>query len=412
MTLPTRSAQAASLPVGRRLTRAAVEFLPPMAVALLILPYIIQYGKLVPWQPSTIDLQVYVYAVKDMLAGRDIFATTTPFWRLYFIYPPIAAILMTPLAIGPYVFWQVVWTGGLVWAQQSVLKRCGAPRGWKLGLLGIAVVLAVEPIRTTLGYGQVNTMLMALVVADLLPDRPGQRRRIPQGILIGLAAAIKLTPALFVIFMFLIGKRRAAITAIISFAVFTGIGAILLFGESVVFFGGLSGGDTRTASPLYTGNQSLLGVFFRLGDSSRTTTVLGLAVAGVLAVLGCLVAAYWWANNEKVFAVAIVGITTCLASPLSWTHHYVWILPLGMAVLSPGVPRWARYIGGLWVVWVCICLPLAVLPYAGGRERQFNFLQQLVANLGPMLGVILLVGLAWQLVVTTRAHALPTTASR
>lgn len=411
MTLPTRSAQAASLPVGQRLTRAAVEFLPPMAVALLILPYIIQYGKLVPWQPSTIDLQVYMYTVKDMLAGKDIFGTTTPFWRLYFIYPPIAAILMTPLAIGPYTFWQVIWTGGLVWAQQSVLKRCGAPRGWKLGLIGIAVLLAVEPIRTTLGYGQVNTILMALVVADLLPDRPEQRRRIPQGILIGLAAAIKLTPALFVIFMFLIGKRRAAITAIISFAVFTGIATILLFRETVVFFGGLSGGDTRTASPLYTGNQSLLGVFFRLGDSSRTTTVLGLAVAGVLAVLGCLIAAHWWRNNEKVFAVAIVGLTTCLASPLSWTHHYVWILPLGMAVLSPGVPRWARYVGGLWVVWVCACLPLAVLPYAGGRERQFDFLQQLVANLGPILGVILLVGLAWQLVVTTRVQPIPTTAS-
>ena len=409
MTLPTRSAQAASLPVGRRLTRAAVEFLPPMTVALLILPYIIQYGKLVPWQPSTIDLQVYVYAVKDMLAGRDIFTTTTPIWNLYFIYPPLAAILMTPLALGPYVFWQVVWTGGLVWAQQSVLKRCGAPRGWKLGLLGIAVVLAVEPIRTTLGYGQVNTILMALVVADLLPDRPEQPRRIPQGSLIGLAAAIKLTPALFVIFMFLIGKRRAALTAIISFAVFTGIGAILLFRETVVFFGGLSGGDTRTASPLYTGNQSLLGVFFRLGDSSRTTTLLGLAVAAVLAVLGCLVATSWWRNNEKVFAVAIVGLTTCLASPLSWTHHYVWILPMGMAVLSPGVPRWARYVGGLWVIWVCVCLPLAVLPYAGGRERQFDFLQQLVANLGPMLGVILLVGLAWQLVVSARVQPIPTT---
>jgi alpha-1,2-mannosyltransferase len=404
VTLPTRSAPATSLPVSRRLTRAAVEFLPPMVVALLILPYIIQYGKLIPWEPSTIDLQVYVYAVKDMLAGKDIFATTTPSWNLYFIYPPIAAILMTPLAFGPYLLWQVVWTGGLVWAQQSVLKRCGAPRGWKLGLLGIAVVLAVEPVRTTLGYGQVNTLLMALVIADLLPDPPDQPRRIPQGILIGLAAAIKLTPALFVIFMFLIGKRRAAIAAIISFAVFTGIGAILLFRETVVFFSGLSGGDTRTASPLYTGNQSLLGVFFRLGDSSRTTTLLGLAVAGVLAVLGCLVAASWWQSNEKVFAVAIVGVTTCLASPLSWTHHYVWILPMAMAVLSPGVPRWARYIGGFWVVWVCICLPLAVLPYGGGRERQFDFLQQLVANLGPILGVILLVGLAWQLVVSTRAR--------
>jgi alpha-1,2-mannosyltransferase len=411
VTLLTRSAPPSSLPVSRRLARAAVEFLPPLAVALLILPYIIQYGKLLPWHPSTIDLQVYVYAVKDMLAGKDIFATTIPIWSLYFIYPPIAAILMTPLAFGPYVFWQVIWTGGLVWAQQSVLKRCGAPRGWKLGLLGIAVVLAVEPIRTTLGYGQVNTMLMALVVADLLPDPPEHRRRIPQGILIGLAAAIKLTPALFVIFMFLIGKRRAAITAVISFAVFTGIGAILLFRETVVFFSGLSGGDTRTASPLYAGNQSLLGVFFRLGDSSRTTTLLGLAVAGVLAVLGCLVAAHWWRSGEKVFAIAIVGLTTCLASPLSWTHHYVWILPMGMAVLSPGVPRWARYVGGFWVVWVCACLPLAALPYGGGRERQFDFLQQLVANLGPMLGVILLVGLAWQLVVNTRAQPIPTTAS-
>ncbi len=410
MSLPTHSAPATSLSISRRLSRAALEFLPPFAVALLILPFIIQYGKLIPWQPSTIDLQVYVYAVKDMLAGKDIFATTTPFWNLYFIYPPIAAILMTPLAFGPYALWQVVWTGGLVWAQQSVLKRCGAPRGWKLGLIGIAVLLAVEPIRTTLGYGQVNTILMALVIADLLPDAPGERRRIPQGTLIGLAAAIKLTPALFVIFAFLIGKTRMAITAMISFAVFTGIGAILLFRETLVFFGGLSGGDTRTASPLYTGNQSLLGVFFRLGDSSRVTGLVGLAVTAVLAVLGCLVAAHWWRHEEKVFAVAIVGLTTCLASPLSWTHHYVWVLPMAMAVLSPGVPRWARYLGGFWVVWVCLCLPLAVLPYGGGRERQFDFLQQLVANLGPIIGVILVVGLAWQLVATPRLQPAKATA--
>ena len=410
MSLPTHSAPATSLSISRRLSRAALEFLPPFAVALLILPFIIQYGKLIPWQPSTIDLQVYVYAVKDMLAGRDIFATTTPFWNLYFIYPPIAAILMTPLVFGPYLFWQVVWTGGLVWAQQSVLKRCGAPRGWKLGLIGIAVLLAVEPIRTTLGYGQVNTILMALVVADLLPDAPGERRRIPQGTLIGLAAAIKLTPALFVIFAFLIGKARVAITAMISFAVFTGIGAILLFRETLVFFGGLSGGETRTASPLYTGNQSLLGVFFRLGDSSRVTALVGLAVSAILAVLGCLVAAHWWRQDEKAFAVALVGLTTCLASPLSWTHHYVWILPMAMAVLSPGVPRWARYLGGFWVVWVCVCLPLAVLPYGGGRERQFDFLQQVVADLGPIVGLILVAGLAWQLVATPRLQPARATA--
>jgi alpha-1,2-mannosyltransferase len=337
----------------------------------------------------------------------------------------VAAVLMWPLAFGPYAMWQVIWTAGLIWAQQSVLRRCGVPRGWELGLLGIAVVLAVEPIRTTLGYGQVNTMLMALVVADLLPDRPGERRRIPRGTLIGLAAAIKLTPALFVVFAFFLGRRRLAFTGIISFFAFTAVGAIFQFQRTLDFWGGLSGGDTRTASPLYAGNQSLLGVFFRLGDSSRTTTLVGLGVAGLVALLATLVAAHWWSAGQKVFAVGLVGLATCLASPLSWTHHYVWILPMAVAIVRPTVarrlgqentpglpdpvealPRWASYLGGFWVIWVCVCLPLAVLPYGGGRERTFTFLQSLVADLGPLLGVALVVGLAWRMISQSRARAL------
>ena len=359
---------------SRRLGRLAVEFAAAVRWSrCCILPFVIQYGKLWPWQPSTIDLQVYVYAVKDMLAGKDIFATTTPFWNLYFIYPPIAAVLMTPLAFGPYVFWQVVWTAGLVWAQQSVLRRCGVPRGWKLGLIGIAVVLAVEPIRTTLGYGQVNTMLMALVVADLLPDAPGERRRIPQGTLIGLAAAIKLTPALFVVFAFLIGKRRAAVTAVISFAAFTAIGAILLFSETVRFFGGLSGGDTRTASPLYAGNQSLLGVFFRLrrllarhhpdrAGHRRHRRPARCAGRGALVAGGAE-----GVRGRAGRAVHLPGLAAVLDPPLRLDPAAgggrVW--PRA-AHAGPGCSA------AFWVVWVCVCLPLAVLPYGGGRERHFD----------------------------------------
>jgi alpha-1,2-mannosyltransferase len=387
------------------LRRIGAEIVPPLVVALVILPFVIAYGRFWPWRPSTIDLEVYVYAVRDMLAGRDIFATTTPFWNLYFIYPPIAAVLMVPLAIGPYAMWQVIWTAALVWAQQSVLRRCGVPRGWKLGLIGIAVVVAVEPIRTTLGYGQVNTLLMALVAADLLPDVPGERRRIPRGALIGLAAAIKLTPALFVIFALLIGKRRVALAGIMSFVVFTGLGAVLLPGETVAFWGGLSGGDTRTASPLYAGNQSLLGVFFRLGGTSVVTTLTGLAVAGLVALLGTGVAAHWWQRGEKVFAVALVGLCTNLASPLSWTHHYVWIVPLAVAVIRGGLPPWVRLLGGFWVLWVSISLPLAALPYGGGRERDFTVGQQVVANLGPVLGLVLVMGLAGQQVAAARIRS-------
>ena len=403
MSADARLPRSASGTPARRVGRWLLEVGPPFLVAVSILPLIISGGSFDPWRPSTIDLEVYVYAVEDMLAGRDIYATVTPPpWKLYFIYPPIAAILMVPLAFGPYLLWQLVWTAGLVVAQQLVLRRCGAPRGWKLALLGIAVVLAVEPIRTTLGYGQVNTVLMALVVADLLPAAAGERRRIPPGTLIGLAAAIKLTPALFVVFAFLIGQRRTAITALVSFAAFTGLGAVLLFGETLVFFGGLAGGETRTASPLYVGNQSLLGVFVRVGDSSRTTTLVGLGIAAIVALLGTLVAAHWWWMGHRAFAVGLAGLTTCLVSPLSWTHHYVWILPFAVALFGPGPARWVRYLGGAWVVWVSVCLPLAALPYGKSVERQYDGLQQLVANLGPLLGVLLVAGLAWQLVVTTR----------
>jgi alpha-1,2-mannosyltransferase len=387
---------------AQRLGRGTLELAPPFVVAVLLLPWMIAQGKAWPWEPSTIDLQVYVYAVRDMLAGGDIYATTTPGWNLYFIYPPIAAVLMVPLAVGPYVGWQLIWTGLLIWAQQSVLKRCGVPRGWKLGLIGAAVVVAVEPIRTTLGYGQVNTLLMALVVADLLriPGERGERRRIPPGTLIGLAAAIKLTPALFAVFAFVIGKRRVALTAILSFVGFTLLGAIFQWSQTLAFWLGLAGGQTRTAAPLYTGNQSLLGVFARLGDDTSTITILvGLAFSAVVALLGTLIAAQWWADGEQVFAVALVGLCTCLASPLSWTHHYVWILPLGAAVvLGRRLPSWVRILSGAWVVWVSLCLPLAVLPYGYDQERSFTVLQQLVANLGPLLGLALVIGLAWRMV--------------
>src|SRR3954469_11912841 len=125
--------EAAPLPVpttrGQRVRLVLVEGVPPAVGALLLPPFVISYSHWWPRTPNTIDLQVYVYAVKDMLAGRDIFATTTPVWNLYFIYPPIAAVLMTPLAFGPYLFWQLTWTTALVGAQQSVLRRCGVPRG-------------------------------------------------------------------------------------------------------------------------------------------------------------------------------------------------------------------------------------------------------------------------------------------
>ncbi|HIT75465.1 MAG TPA: DUF2029 domain-containing protein [Candidatus Avipropionibacterium avicola] len=383
----------------RRLTRWLVEFLPAWLVALLILPWVIRNGTAIPWAPQTTDLEVYVWAVRDLLAGKDIYQTQTPL-GLWFIYPPIAAVLMIPLVVGPYVLWQLIWTGLLIAAQNSVLVRLRVPRGWALAVVSACVVLAMEPIRTTLGYGQVNTMLMFLVIADLLPDRVGadgkvRRRFIPQGTLIGLAAAIKLTPLVFLVFLLVLGRRRAFVVGTLTFVVLTVVGALLMWEGTATFFGGLLGGDTKTSGPQYVGNQSLVGVTTRLLGPTPGATVLGLGIAAVVGLLILLVGLHWWQRGEKGFAVALGGIATCLASPLSWTHHWVWVLPLGVAAaLSTKLPAATRVLAGLLTLWVSLCLPLSVLPYGEGAVDHYNAGQQVVANLGPLLAVVLVVQLA------------------
>lgn len=373
---------------------AAVEWLPPFMAALLILPFVIQYGSFVPWNPSTIDLAVYRAAVVDMVNGKSMFDSLSPGWNLPWIYPPIAGILLSPLALGPYPVWQVLWTGLTVAAQQSVLIRAGAPRGWRLGLLGLALVCCFEPIRTTLGYGQVNTMLMWLVVADLLP---GKRRFLPQGTLIGIAAAIKLTPMLFLVFAFLAGRRLVAWFGLGSFALSSLVGWLLLPVDTVRYWTDLASGKTGAPSgPIYVGNQSLTGVVARLVGEDRTSTLLGLGICGVVALLSAVVGAMLWRRGFRVLAIASVGLGTCLASPLSWTHHHVWGILLLLAVTLPNarLPRWVVWTGRIWVLWLAICLPLAVLPYGGGIERSYSAGQDLVGAFGPVLGAGFVVALA------------------
>ncbi len=220
------------------------------------------------------------------------------------------------------------------------------------------------------------------------------------------------------IFLLLLGKKRPALWAIASFVFFTGVGAVLQPHQTVAFAQSLLGGNTHTASPIYVGNQSLLGVFFRLIGKGTSTTLIGLPIAGIVALIAVLVAAHWWRRGAKVFAVGIVGLATNLASPLSWTHHYVWILPLGIAVLQqisrrrwPDVggdrrdtelPRWVTVGCAVWVLWVSACLMLAVLPYGHDVESTYGAGQELIANFGPVLGAVIIIGLAVRMIAEAR----------
>ncbi|HET7723689.1 MAG TPA: glycosyltransferase 87 family protein [Propionibacteriaceae bacterium] len=377
--------------------------MPALVVSFALLPLVIVNGHLWPYDPNTVDLKVYRLAVEDMVNGRDIYLTSTPGDNLKFIYPPIAAVLMTPLLIGPLLLWQVLWTVVGTGALLSVLRRIRVPRGILLGVVAAALVLAMEPIRTTMGYGQVNTMLMALVVADLLPDEPDHVRRVPRGALIGLAAAIKLTPLLFVVLAFLIWKRRVAVMAMVSFLFFTAVAWILLPKESLEYWRGLGKGEVNTAGPVYVGNQGISGAMTRWFAEDRKTVVAALAIGFLVALIATAVAAWWWRRGEKVFAVGLVGLATCLASPLSWTHHHVWAVILLVAVAgATTLPAWAVWTSRAWAIWIALCLPLAILPYGGHVELSYTAGQKLVGNLGPTIGTILILTLAVHAFVTWR----------
>lgn len=379
--------------------RLLVEYGPPFLVAVLLVPFVITGGHLWPWSPAMIDLDIYRVAVQELLDGGDLYEVTSPGWNLYYIYPPFAALLMVPMAFGPMVVVRLVWVALLVWAQQSVLRRCGVPRGWVLGLVGAAALVAIEPLRTSLGYGQVNTLLMALVVLDLLPDRA---RRWPRGVGIGVAAAIKLTPALFGVFALVAGRARIAWTSAATFFVATGLAFAVLPAESLRFWtGDIPAG---TSGPLYVGNQSLTGMTTRFFGLDIVSRGAGIALGALVVALAVLVARSWWLAGHQVFAVALVGLSTNLASPLAWTHHFVWVLPLLVAVTTDhGLPLWVRRVGLAWAVWISVQVPLTVLPYVFGAAEDYTWWQDLLANVTPLTGLSLYVGLFVALLRSRRA---------
>lgn len=385
-----------------RVARFAVEYGLPFVVALLLVPFVITGGRLWPWDPAMIDLGVYRFGVQTLLSGQGIYDVVTPNWGLAYIYPPFAAIVMLPLALGPEWVWRLLWIALLVWAQQSVLRRCGVPRGWTLGLVGATALVAVEPLRTTLGYGQVNTLLMALVVLDLLPDRPG--RRWPRGVGIGVAAAVKLFPALFGVFALFARRARMAWTSAAAFAVATLLGVVVLPHESLRFWTFQI--PAGTSGPQYVGNQSLQGLTTRFFGEGPIGRGLFAVLALTVVVLAILVARYWWLTGHKVFALSLVGLATSLASPLAWTHHFVWVLPLLVAVITDdGLPRWARRVGMAWGVWISVQLPLTVLPYSYEAAKTYSFGQNLLANVTPLVGLLFFVALFVQLLRRPRGEA-------
>ncbi|WP_344141030.1 glycosyltransferase 87 family protein, partial [Polymorphospora rubra] len=278
------------------------------------------------WAPGG-DLAVYRDAAGAVLAGESPYEVSRDGYG--FVYPPFAVLALLPLAqVGPAVgFW--VWTVGsallvpaVVWLLIGHLAPGGGRRSLVLLALGTLAVLPLSPIAGTLLLGNVNILLLALVLVDLLRIR-GRH----QGILIGLAAGLKLTPLIFVAYLLLTGRIRAGLTALATFAGTVAIGFLFLPSASATFWGGAFVDGSRTRPPDEEAfGSSLRGAVLNLLPESTHPVWLP---ASVLAGVAGLAVAVWASRrHEELTGILACAVTGLLVSPVTWYAHWVWCVPL------------------------------------------------------------------------------------
>jgi len=267
---------------------------------------------------------VYLLGVRTAASGLPLYDLRAPNGDP-FTYPPFAALVMWPLSWVPTASVGTLWTVGtlivLVVTVVVLARRCSVR--WPLPLGGVVLFVASSPSRSNLEWGQVSAVIVLLVLVDVLEVTPPRLR----GVLLGVAAAIKLTPLLFVVYLLVSGRSRDGWRAL---ATFVGCGLVafaVLPRDSVTYW---TDAVFHTVDRLgyldAIDNQSMLGFLLRAGLPQALWPVL----AGVVVVT----ALYQARRLARVPAALVVGCAGIVASPISWGHHLFWVV-----------------LAGLWMVW-------------------------------------------------------------
>ncbi|NLU74203.1 DUF2029 domain-containing protein [Streptomyces sp. HNM0575] len=317
------------------------------------------------------DLLVYRAEGAAVAGGRDLYGFTVTAWHLPATYPPFAALLFVPTVwLSPAVTKVAFLVGNALLlallvhlslrlaedvpyegardthhgtppeAEPSTSpgSEPGAPPDAKPGvprrtrrwsrtavLLAVtAVALWLEPVFQTLVFGQINLLLVCLVLWDM--GRPDGARA--KGLAVGVASGIKLTPAVFAVHLLLTGRVRAGLTALAGFAGTVLAGALVLPSASWEFFTRRVFETARVGKAWIVDNQSLQGLVARLAHTADPG-LLWLLPAAAAAAGGLVLARHvHLRHGQPAWALMVSAFTALLVSPISWSHHWVWCVPL------------------------------------------------------------------------------------
>jgi alpha-1,2-mannosyltransferase len=320
---------------------------------------------LAPNGANFVDLHVYVGGAGALdhpgTLYDYVYADQTPDFPLPFTYPPFAAVVFYPLHLLPFGFvafaWQLVIVAalyGVVRLSQRLLPVAGEfATSNRVAMLWTAVGIWLEPLRSTFDYGQINVLLVLAVLYAVYNTRWWI-----SGLLVGLAAGVKLTPA--VSGLYFVGARRWG-TVVFSAVVFLatiGVSALVVGDQTRYYFTELLG-DASRVGPIGTSfNQSWRGGISRIVGHDAgygPIVVVALVVTAVVAFLA------WRAlgGDDRLGRIVVVQLFGLLLSPISWTHHWVWVLPLMIWLLHGPLRhlRGARILGWGWLVLTIVGVP-------------------------------------------------------
>jgi membrane-associated phospholipid phosphatase len=318
--------------------------LPGVAALIALVPLLTVAG------PDRMkDLLVYFGAGGTAGTGADVYQFRTVF-DMPFTYPPFAAVLSEPLSRVPLGLLQALWVAATLAALVGVAKLGMRPVVTRIGLPAtLALLLISAPVRSHLRFGQVGLFLVLLVAADLL-RRHGHRW---EGVGLGVATAVKLTPAVFLPWLLVTGKRRALVVTTLTALGATVGGLLLLWPSAHEYLWRALWDSDRFGANDVVGNQSVRGMLLRSGLPEHWASLAWLASALVLAVAGTIGARQLERTGNRLGAVGIMAALSVAVSPISWVHHLVWlVLPLA-ALVEAG--RWRLAAG--WAVLLTISLP-------------------------------------------------------
>ena len=250
---------------------------------------------------------------------------------------PAASVTITLITLALLlVSTMIVLTGLDVWTTSRVVPGPAWLRRWWLTALVVAwATLYLEPIKANFAFGQINVVLMTLVIAECVPRRTPW----PRGLLLGLGIALKLTPAVFLLYFLLRRDRRAVLTSLASVVAAIAAGFALAWQDSWEYWTHTVRNTDRIGSASLNTNQNIAGTLARLGLDEHQRFL-----PWVLACFLVLALTVWAARralraDEPVAAVICIALFGLAVSPVSWSHHWVWMLP---TVLVTWVLAWRR----------------------------------------------------------------------